>query len=394
MKIQVRSSTTFFSIGFIISGLIFLAFLFSGYSNNQVNALTEDTRLVTVHDRGQELTFITSKSTLREAFVDNGISIDERDAVEPSLDEELIAPDYQVNIYRARPVTIVDGSTRQRVVTPYQSVERIVADAGLSLSADDKTELSRSDDIVGDGAGLELTIIRAIPVSLDLYGVKTEIQTQAETVGEMLEEKEIRLGMDGRVSLALDTPIYENIEVKIWREGKQTITVTEEIAFATRQIKDADRDVGYEEIQTVGQNGQRTVTYEIEIKDGVEVARVEIASLQLKPATEQVVVVGAKRAGMAYTGGGTKTEWLSASNIDPASWAYADYIVSRESSWNPNAVNASSGACGLAQALPCSKIPGNPYDPVTSLNWMNSYVIGRYGGWEQAYNFWTTNHWY
>ena len=95
-----------------------------------------------------------------------------------------------------------------------------------------------------------------------------------------------------------------------------------------------------------------------------------------------------------YTGGGSKTEWMSAAGIAESDWGYVDYIVSRESSWNPNATNSSSGACGLIQAYPCSKVPGNGYNPVDNLRWGNGYAVGRYGSWSAAYDFWTSNHWW
>jgi soluble lytic murein transglycosylase-like protein len=95
-----------------------------------------------------------------------------------------------------------------------------------------------------------------------------------------------------------------------------------------------------------------------------------------------------------YSGGGSKEEWMSAAGIASSDWAYVDYIVSRESGWNPNATNKSSGACGLVQALPCSKVPGNGYNPVDNLRWGTGYASGRYGGWAGAYRFWTTHHWW
>lgn len=96
-----------------------------------------------------------------------------------------------------------------------------------------------------------------------------------------------------------------------------------------------------------------------------------------------------------YTGGGSPAEWMAAAGIPESDWGYVDAIVSRESGWNPNATNASSGACGLVQALPCSKVPGgNGYDPVANLSWAIGYAHGRYGGWEGAYNFWQANHWW
>ncbi len=95
-----------------------------------------------------------------------------------------------------------------------------------------------------------------------------------------------------------------------------------------------------------------------------------------------------------FTGGGTRSQWLTEAGIAEEDWVYVDYIVQRESSWNPNATNRSSGACGLVQALPCSKVPGNGYHPVDNLRWADGYAQKRYGGWEQAYVFWTKNHWW
>ncbi len=95
-----------------------------------------------------------------------------------------------------------------------------------------------------------------------------------------------------------------------------------------------------------------------------------------------------------YTGGGSPAEWMAAAGIAESDWGFVDYIVSKESGWNPNATNSSSGACGLVQALPCSKVPGNGYDPVDNLRWGNGYATGRYGSWEGAYNFWRSNHWW
>lgn len=91
---------------------------------------------------------------------------------------------------------------------------------------------------------------------------------------------------------------------------------------------------------------------------------------------------------------GSKADWLRQSGIPESDWWAVDSIVSRESSWRPNAVNASSGACGLAQALPCSKLPCSLNDPVCHLKWQHQYVTARYGGYPQAVAFWNANHWY
>lgn len=395
MKLAKRTSTTRLASYITVAGFFVLSlFLLFGGAGKSAHADIQGGRLITVHDRGSELAFITDKSTLREAFADASITIDPKDAVEPSLDEKLVASDYQVNIYRARPVTVVDGLTRTKVVTPYQSAERIAKDANITLYPEDIATLNRSNDIVSDGAGLQLTIDRAALVSVDLYGKVTQLRTQGETIAEFLKEKGMTLGKNDRASAALTAAIGNGSSFRIWREGRQTITVDEAVAFETQQIKDADRAVGYREVQTPGKDGVRTATYEITVQNGIEVARTLIASVTIEEPTKQVEIVGSKPNELPYAGGGTKTEWLAASNIPQESWGYADYMVGRESGWNPNAKNPTSGACGLAQALPCSKVGANWMNPVVSLNWMNNYVNGRYGGWAGAYAFWQANHWY
>ena len=102
----------------------------------------------------------------------------------------------------------------------------------------------------------------------------------------------------------------------------------------------------------------------------------------------------APAAAPKYTGGGSPAEWMAAAGIAEADWGYVDFIASKESGWNPNATNASSGACGLIQAYPCSKVPGSGYNPVDNLVWANGYAVGRYGSWAAAYAFWTSNHWW
>lgn len=248
-------------------------------------------RLMTVHDRGVKTVFITHEKTLAAALEGQGVTLTPHDAVEPSRDEELVAPDYQVNIYRARPVTVIDGAVRQRVMTPFQSTEKIAKDARIALYPEDRVSLSQSDDFINDGVGLVLTIDRAVDFTLDLYGKKTQARTHERTVGAMLEQKGIKLGDNDRVALDLETRITQGMEVRVWREGRQTISEDLQIPFTSEIVYDADRPLGYRNIKTKGEPGVRSVTYEIEIKDGKETYRKEIAGIvTMQPKTEQLAI--------------------------------------------------------------------------------------------------------
>ncbi|WP_459076896.1 aggregation-promoting factor C-terminal-like domain-containing protein [Arthrobacter burdickii] len=85
---------------------------------------------------------------------------------------------------------------------------------------------------------------------------------------------------------------------------------------------------------------------------------------------------------------------MTAAGIDPANFGYVEFIVAKESGWNPSAVNPTSGACGLGQQLPCGKWAGAWNDPVAALVAMDSYVSSRYGGWAGAHGFWLSHNYY
>lgn len=73
-------------------------------------------------------------------------------------------------------------------------------------------------------------------------------------------------------------------------------------------------------------------------------------------------------------------------------------IVDHESSWNYRAQNPSSGAYGLVQALPGSKMSSAGADwqtnPATQIKWGLNYMDSRYGSPCGAWSFWQANNWY
>jgi hypothetical protein len=84
--------------------------------------------------------------------------------------------------------------------------------------------------------------------------------------------------------------------------------------------------------------------------------------------------------------------------VPSGQWTCFSNIVDHESSWNYQAVNASSGAYGLFQALPGSKMSSVGADwqtnPATQIKWGLNYMDSRYGSPCEAWSFWQANHWY
>jgi transglycosylase-like protein len=252
-------------------------------------------RLVTIYDRGTERTIVTKARTVREALKLARLSVDERqDMVEPGLDSEMVAERYNVNIFRARPVTIVDGGKRLRVTTAQQTPILIAKAAGLEIFNEDKTTLAKADNVVIDGADMVMRVERASLVTFVLYGKTSTVRTHAKTVDELLKDKRITPGKDDTLSVDRSTKITPGMKIELWRNGKQTVTVEEEVKFETEKIKDANRETSYREVKQAGENGKKNVTYEIEMKNGAEVSRKEIASVVIKEPKKQVEIVGTK----------------------------------------------------------------------------------------------------
>lgn len=381
--------------------IVFLGVLLASRADAApTDEIAKGEHLITLHDGGQDRGILSSASTLRQAFKEAGIQIDPNDMVEPSLDETLVASHYDVNVYRARPVTVIDGAVRTKILSPYQTPEQIVEHAAIDLQDEDEMIMSANNDMVSQGAGLQLSIDRATPFTFVLYGQKVAAFTQGETIGDMLLQKDVKLAQNDMLSLPKTTPITAGMTVELWREGKQTITEEAEVPFETEKIQDADRELGYKDVKTPGVAGKRTVSYEIEMRNGVEVSRVEIQSVTTKEPVKQVEVVGAK---LPTPTNPTEAQALGhqmmlAYGFGEEHWPCLYNLWMRESGWRTTAGNPSSGAYGIPQSLPASKMatvgPDYLTNAATQITWGLGYVKGRYGTPCGAWSSFQAKGWY
>lgn len=177
---------------------------------------------------------------------------------------------------------------------------------------------------------------------------------------------------------------------------QQTMTIKEKNASQTaykrvtelsEQKTDIQSSLKEEQLKTDNLHKENE-SLKVELQAKIE-AKAKAAETP-KPVVKQVAHKPAPTVAVS----GNKASWLAASGIPESDWTYVDSIVQRESGWNPNAVNPSSGACGLGQQLPCGKWAGAWNDPVAALVAQHGYVKERYGSYAGAVAFWNTNHWY
>lgn len=345
-----------------------------------------NSHVVFLYDRGKRTTLTSKAATVGELINRLNLKLLPQDVIEPARDTAIEEDNFRINVYRARPVTVVDVASRTVTLTAQKS-PRVVAEAsGLTVYPEDKVSFA-AGDIGRNILGEQVVIDRATPVQLNLYGDSRIIRTRVQTVGDMLKEKGIKIEQGDTLQPGPETPLSANIQVFLSRMGVKLVTVEQSIAPPLQTVTDASLSFGATVVRQPGTAGKKTVTYQIETKNGREISR---RIIQQAVITEPVPRIVARGSTVSVSGG--RTEWMSAAGISASDFGYVNYIISRESNWNYLARNKSSGAYGLCQALPGSKMASAGADwatnPVTQLRWCDGYAKGRYGSWAAAYNFW------
>ncbi len=308
-------------------------------SNNSDNGIVSDSHFVTFYDDSKSLTIKTNAKTVKEALERAKIVYHDTDRVEPALTDEINSDNFRINIYRSRPVIIKAGTTSKFIMSASLDPKEIARDAGIIIYDGDELKLISGQNILESG-------------------VATTYQ--------------------------------------LTRNGGRTITIEEDIPYAEKTVNDGALATGQTNLRQVGELGRKSSVYRVNFVDGKEVSRELISSETIKNPVDRITAVGMKKS--------VPPEWEAcasyarAAGVSEADLHVALTLIYRESGCRFDAINASTGAYGIPQALPGSKMASAGADwqtnPVTQIRWMIGYVTGRYGGWNQVWSFWQSRHWY
>ncbi len=303
-----------------------------------VAADSESSKFVTFYDDGEKLTIKTEAATVREAIERVGLVINDGDKIEPGLDTEINSDNYNINIHRARPVVIKDGDVEKYIMTASYDTISIAKEAGLTIYDGDEIEMIPNQNFLEAGIANSYKVVR---------------------------------------------------------NGGRTITVEEEIMFGEETIKDPSMESGKSEVRQLGEVGLKKINYTVYYIDNKEVSREMVSEEIVREPVSRIVAVGAKRS--LPPASGTCADWARQAGVSEADLPAALDLIYHESGCRFDAANP-SGAYGIPQALPGSKMASAGADwetnPVTQIRWMIGYVNGRYGGWNQAIDYWYQHGWY
>lgn len=368
-------------------------------SINSSTVAPGDQRIVNVFVDDQKQTLPTRAQTVGDLLKRMNVTLNEGDEVEPKASTQILEDDFTVNVYRARPVTVIDGKKITTVLSAQQSARAVAEEVGTKVYPEDDVRLKVPDDLLKEGVIAEKVVIkRSIPVSLVLYGQTYSVRTLSKTVGELLAEKGLNSD-DITVFPPADTKLKPNSVVYVTYPGKKIITKSESIPFKEKRVEDPDLDAGETTVRREGEKGKKVVIYEID-KSNPKKKKVLKTVVAKKPVDKIIAVGTGSVTDLSLPGGavtGSKLDWMKAAGIDPSQYQYVDYIIGRESGWNPGSVSANR-CIGLGQrcdaSILISACPNWQSDPVCQLGHFSGYANGRYGSWQGAYNAWQAQGWW
>lgn len=189
-------------------------------------------------------------------------------------------------------------------------------------------------------------------------------------------------------------------------QGVEVKTITAEEAMAHGKVTKTDPLAikGTTKVITKGQAGSELVSYDVTYVHGIEVSRVRNISIVVDPPTTEVVSVGTlviPKTTAAQRGSNRALGQQMAADIygwTGVQFSCLDNLWTRESNWRTEAGNKSSGAYGIPQSLPGSKMSAYGADwrtnPATQIRWGLAYIKSRYATPCGAWSHFTSHNWY
>jgi uncharacterized protein YabE (DUF348 family) len=262
--------------------------------------------VVIIRDHGKTQTVPSIEPTVGTLLHKLKIKINEGDVVEPSLDTRINQDDFRVNIYRAKPVEIIDGTHRTFTFSAASTPRSIANQAGVNVyPEDDLSSTPVTNFVATEAVGQQIFVDRATPVNANLYGTPVVIRTHAKTVQQLLAEKHITLAGGDTVQPDPATPITPNQQVFVVHKGTKILTEEQPIAMPVQTVADNSLSYGVTAVRQRGSAGKQLVTYQVNLQNGHEVGRTVIQTVVTQAPVTQIVARGSQPLS------GSLSQWLA-----------------------------------------------------------------------------------
>lgn len=173
----------------------------------------------------------------------------------------------------------------------FNNLSDMLIDLGIRIYNEDKVQIFPDPSL---NLGSQITIQRALPISVDDAGKIIIYHTWATQVKDFLKEKNIVLGDKDQVNPDPSTWLRPDLKVAITRVAETEIKETESIAYKTINKNDPNMDKGQTRVEQAGKNGSKVKTYLVRRENGIEVSRKLINEEITEQPQEKIVYLGTR----------------------------------------------------------------------------------------------------
>ena len=130
-----------------------------------------NSKIVIISHDGEKQVVPTTQKTVGDLLKVENIVLNPGDVVEPGKSTVINQDDFRINIYRGKPVKVVENGNVIYATSAAATPRAIAIQAGIQLYAEDNATTNPSENILSNGAiGAEIDVTRATPFSLNMYG--------------------------------------------------------------------------------------------------------------------------------------------------------------------------------------------------------------------------------
>jgi len=255
-----------------------------------VAAFAGNNKSVSLTVDGQASSISTFGKTVQDVLNEAEVSVGPQDKLIPAASEP-VKDGTSIEVITAKPVTVnVDGDK-----TTLQSTSATVKDLlnEIGVAEDSALDAPLTAELASVG-NLTITTPKTVAITAD-GKTKKKISTAA-TVGELLKEQHLKLGKDDKLSKPKAKKVTEGLKVRIVRVDKsQTVKVVEAIPFSTRTTEDSSLYEDQEKVSRTGEAGSRTKVYALVLEDGIETDRELVSDKVTRKPVDRKVLVGTKK---------------------------------------------------------------------------------------------------
>ncbi|RKD30900.1 hypothetical protein BET03_13155 [Thermohalobacter berrensis] len=193
--------------------------------------------------------------------------------------------------YTIKNITISIDEEKISLKTSKKTVEELLESENIKLTSYDYINVDLEQKLKDD---MKIIIKRAVPVTILVDNKQIRKNTYLKTVEEVLNDTNIKVDNNDRISPRLDEEIKSNMEIKVTRVEEKIETKEEEISYR-QVVKSNDKlEKGKTRLIKKGQEGLKKVKIKKIYEDGELVSQVILEENIVKEPVNEVIEKGTK----------------------------------------------------------------------------------------------------